>query len=340
MIYVNTRNLASHLTGVQRYTLEITSEWRRNRKEFIEIKPSFSFGKYSGHLWEQCALPFKVEKHSILWNPSNTGPIMHDNQIVTIHDTVPFDHPEWLNKKFVAWYKFLQPRLAKRVSKIITISEFSKERIIHYFKVPEHKVHVVYNGVDIKTPSNIEHSNIISTMPFDKYILCVGSVEPRKNVGRLISAWATLETRYPEFGLVIVGAKGLERVFASDNSDKCDSRAQRVYFTGHVSDVDLFHIYKNSVGFCYPSIYEGFGLPPLEAMCFDKPVLTSNTTAMREICNGSAILVNPFSVDEIAEGISDMLTKDNSHMIASGRALSSSLSWSNCAEKTWGILIE
>lgn len=341
MIYVNGRNLGSHLTGVQRYTLKITDEWNKSGFSFNTIIPKSALHSVKGHLWEQFILPMKVDRSSLLWSPSNTGPLSVSNQVVTIHDVVPLDHPEWLNKKFVMWYQYLLPRLAKKAHKIITISEFSKERIIDTLKIPEHKVSVVYNGVDVKMPGYESIKEHKIKLPFNRYILSVGSIEPRKNIGRLIAAWKKIVPIVgDDIGLVIVGAKGLSRVFLQSENLSNVNSADRVYFTGHVSDEQLSALYSHAEVFCYPSLYEGFGLPPLEAMAYSIPVLTSNTTAMAEICKGAATLVDPISVNEIADGIVDLLSSHNVERIEFARQLSKSLTWDKCAQATWNVINE
>lgn len=341
ILNVNCRNLGSHLTGVQRYTSKILTSWSRDSKKIVnQLEPYRPLHGIKGHIWEQTVLPFQVRSNrSILWSPSNTGPLIIANQVVTIHDTVPFDHPEWLNKRFVEWYHYLQPKLTKKVRKIITISEFSKERIIHHFNISPDKVEVIYNGVEL--PNKNEPTGELSfNIPFERYILCVGSIEPRKNISRLIKAWSNVCSSFNDIGLIVVGAKGLDRVFSGSDENQNHFNSSKVFFTGHVTDEDLANLYTNASGFCYPSLYEGFGLPPLEAMSFNIPVLTSNTTAMKEICNGAAILVDPYSVDDISDGICKMLCGKELPSAALGLELAQSLTWDKCAEATWNAIFE
>ena len=339
MICINARNLGVHVTGVQRYTRKIYEEWMALNCESRLISPSKPVHGLVGHLWEQFCLPYQVKSADTLWSPSNTGPLVVKNQVVTIHDTVPFDHPEWLNKNFVAWYQFIQPKLVKSASKIITISEFSKARIMHHLNVPEHKIEVVYNGVDVALHQQTIPLNDLQ-LPFSRYLLSVGSIEPRKNISRLVQAWLKIKDHVDDdLGLIIVGAQGISRVFEAVGSlDSLSAQRERVYFTGHVTDQVLHSLYKYASGFCYPSIYEGFGLPPLEAMCYGIPVLTSNTTAMKELCSSSAILIDPLSVDNIADGLLGLLSDNNHSRIERGLALSAALTWKKCAEQTLSVI--
>ncbi|WP_338084213.1 glycosyltransferase family 1 protein [Dickeya fangzhongdai] len=339
-MYVNTRNLLGHTTGVQRYTKKIIDYISTVGVRVASIQPDNIIYGMKGHLWEQFSLPRKIASREILWSPCNTGPLLIKKQIVTIHDTVPFDHPEWLNKKFVAWYQFMQPRLAKKVEHIITISEFSKERIMHHLRVPESKVSVIYNGVDVLQPDADGSAAEKSAPEVDgDYLLSVGSLEPRKNIPRLIKAFLRFRQESgSDIRLVIVGKKGVSRVFGDDGAEALvDSDA--VIFTGHVSDDALVSLYQHARGFCYPSMYEGFGLPPLEAMCYGLPVLTSNTTSMKELCEQRAILVDPLSVESIAEGIHQLVTGQGpAGMQEKGAAFARSLTWKQCASETLRVL--
>lgn len=335
-MYINCRNLIGHTTGVQRYTKNIIENI--GDLPFQEVYPDENFSSgFKGHYWEQFILPKKCAKNELIWSPSNTGPVFYDNQILTIHDTVPFDHPEWLNKKFVLWYKFLQPKLARKVKHIITISEFSKNKIIEHLKVPEEKISVIYNGVDIFGCVNF-NNKIDKFKNLSPYILSVGSLEPRKNVSSLISAFIQYKNEIKsDIKLVIVGKKGVNRVFKEVGLD--DVNNQDIIFTGYISDSDLQYLYKNSLGFCYPSLYEGFGLPPLEAMHFSIPVLTSNNTAMKELCQDRAILVNPNSIISITEGIFDLLSnKISEETIFNNKLYVEGLSWKKCSDQTVNVI--
>jgi glycosyltransferase involved in cell wall biosynthesis len=333
---VNCRNLVGHTTGVQRYTRKIIENWTHSSFQQVSPDEKFSSG-LKGHFWEQFILPRHCKDKELLWCPSNTGPLSYANQVVTIHDTVPFDHPEWLNPKFVWWYKFLQPKLAHKVNHIITISEFSKNKIIENLKIPEYKISVIYNGVDIvNIEASLQEENKFLNLP--PYILSVGSLEPRKNLTRLIAAFIQYKNETKsEIKLVIVGKKGVNRVFNEAGIDEINT--DDIIFTGHVSDTELQYLYKNTLGFCYPSLYEGFGLPPLEAMQFSVPVLTSNTTAIKELCEHRAILIEPTSIDSISEGIFKLLRGDISQKtIDDNLKYVQELSWKKCAEKTYQIL--
>ncbi|HDS6410615.1 TPA: glycosyltransferase family 4 protein [Klebsiella oxytoca] len=334
-ILVNTRNLLGHTTGVQRYTRSILDYWNKNQYEQIEPHNTNNCNGIKGHLWEQFNVPKKINKNDILWSPANTGPITVKNQVLTIHDTVPFDHPEWMSRKFTTWYKFMQPIIAKRAAHIITVSHFSKERIVENFNIPEEKISVVYNGI---TPKYYDGNILTDKWKTIKYILTVGSVEPRKNIKRLISAFIEAKKELDAtLKLVIVGKKGNNNIFNYSDELHLSNVEDSIIFTGHVSDEELGQIYKNAKGFCYPSIYEGFGLPPLEALAYGIPVLTSNTTSMKELFTGKAILVDPYSIESIKYGILDLFKLEPS-IILKGQAFARSLTWEKTSKQTFQLI--
>lgn len=340
MIYCNTRNLLHHKTGVQRYTEEILK--RFPKKSWNPIQPNESIARgIKGHVWEQVVMPFKMRKEDILWSPSNTGPINHKKQVVTIHDVVPFEHPEWLNRNFSNWYRLLQPKLVKNIKRIITISQFSKQRIIEYLGVSEEKVEVIYNGVSEKFFDNKKKlfSNVENVIPSQNYILSLGSLEPRKNLKRLLYSWSKVEKFLPEdFYLVIVGKQGSSLVFEENTLDE---NLNKVIFTGHLPDEILPALYGNALAFFYLSEYEGFGLPPLEAMASGTPIVASDTTAIPEVVGSCGRLIDPFSIEEISNSI--ILAAEgkvaSEKKVKEGIERAKSFSWDKTANKTWDVLL-
>lgn len=337
MLYINARNLSGPLTGVQRYTREIINAASREDIEFSLLSPRGDLNGYLGHMWEQLVLPFRVPKNEVLWSPANTGPMFMSNHIMTIHDVIPLDHPEWFSAPFNYGFRSVVSRAAKNCRKIITVSNYSKERICYHFGVPENKIEVVYNGVDI-TPASLEPYSV----PFDRYILAVGSLEPRKNIERLLSAWSSISA-LPELngvGLIIVGGSGNSRIFkGSVNTYKGRSS---VLFTGRVSDGQLSYLYENALSFAYVSLCEGFGLPPLEAMAKGVPVVTSDNSALAELCSGYARLVDAGDVESIADGLLDVVQAEGEFQskAKAAKKMAESFTWKACAEKTLGILAE
>ncbi len=218
-IAVNTRVLSHPVTGVERYTLELL---RRFGDSVAQIAPHSALGGVKGHAWEQLVLPAKL-RGRLLFSPCNTGPLAVANQVVTIHDVAALDHPEWLNAKFALWYRWLTPRLARRVKHIIAVSEFTRGRIVAHTGVPAEKITVIPNGVDARfapmAPDAIDAALAPLALPSRKYILAVGSIEPRKNLPRLLEAWGKILPTLPEDVWLVVAGGRNARVFSSMSTD-------------------------------------------------------------------------------------------------------------------------
>ncbi len=292
----------SHLpTGMQRYGLEMA---KRFAEELFIVRPRRPLRGTEGHAWEQFYLPL-ASRGRLLWSPNNTGPLGVSRQVCTIHDIIPIDRPEWFSPRFAAWYNWLLPKLVHRVQHLIAVSEFTKQRLVERLGVPPSKVTVVWNGVDAQfTPRSADEIECMRRelgISSRKYLLSVGSLEPRKNLRALMTAWRRIAPELPkDIDLVVVGAKGASLVFSDA---KLGDVPPRVCLTGYVAQEQLPALYSGAMALVYPSLYEGFGLPPLEAMACGTPVVTSGTTSLPEVVGDSALLVDPLCPDSIAEGI-------------------------------------
>jgi len=339
-IALNARFYSHRPTGMQRYALELA---QRFADRIQPVRPAKPLRGATGHVWEQLYLPSAVGGR-LLWSPNNTGPLAIARQVCTIHDLIPLDRPEWFNRRFAAWYQWLLPRLAKKVQHIIAISEFTKRRIVERLGVRPDKVTVIPNGVDARfspqTPERVEAVRKSLRITAPAYLLCVGSLEPRKNLRRLLEAWAVVQ---PSLGadtqLVIAGAKGSSTVF---EGVRLDPLPPQVHFTGYVSDEELPCLYAGALALIYPSLYEGFGLPPLEAMACGTPVVTSNGTSIPEVADGAAVLVDPEDVDSIADGIRQMVSSAalRERLRGLGLERASRTTWARTAQRTLQLLLD
>jgi glycosyltransferase involved in cell wall biosynthesis len=202
-IFLNGRFLDQEMTGVQRYAHGMLASLAPRLRV---LRPEVALSPTRGHLWEQVVLPRQCGR-SLLWSPGNTGPLAKANQVVTVHDASTLDHPEWFSGKFAAWYRFLLPRLARRVRKIITVSEFSKERLIATCSIPADKIAVIHNAIDARfEPASAQAVDALRRRHRLErpYCLYVGSLEARKNVSVLLKVWADLSP--PDCDLVLAGA--------------------------------------------------------------------------------------------------------------------------------------
>ena len=337
-VAINTRALRAHMTGVQRYTTELLARWNGNTDP---IAPKKALHGLAGHAWEQFVLPVQL-KGRLLFSPSNTGPLRATNQVVTIHDTSVFDCPEAFSPSFAVWYRFLLPRLAQRSRLVITDSEFIKQRILVHTKVSPDKVKVIPCGVDSRfCPEAIvrlEEAAACLRLPSRHFILAVGSLEPRKNLVRLFQAWSRIQDRIPEnVWLVVAGASGNSRIFSGGQLDALPSR---VLLAGHVEEHLLPGLCAGAIAMVYPSLYEGFGLPPLEAMASGTPVLAGNRSSLPEVVGDAGLLVNPLDVEEIGEGICRLVEDATlrEQLRQKGLHRAKQFSWDETARRTWDAL--
>lgn len=342
-VSLNARFRNRPVTGVERFAGEVASHLAKHDEvKMDEVSPRNPLSGLRGHGWEQWILPRRCRRDSILFSPCNTGPVSVKRQLVVIHDAAVWDCPDAFSSKFRRLYQNLLPALAKRAAAVGTVSEFSKERLAYQLNIPIEKIHVLGNaasgdfapcqGVKEQTPN----------------LLCVGSLDPRKNFGRLVEAWMKLtkEERLPEKArLQIVGSAKPSNFshFEVENAPGID-------WLGRLSDEELIRRYQNASAFVFPSLYEGFGLPPLEAMACGCPVLLSNEASLPEVggpafdagsASGAAVYFDPRSVSEMADAIENMLSLDEeTRARLTGNAIrhAKQFSWDAVAQRTFDIL--
>ena len=322
------------MTGVQRYAGEL---YERLSNDLTAIKPPPGWGLGArGHLWEQLYLPGFCDRR-LLWSPGNTGPLACGNQVVTIHDASTLDHPEWFERKFAQWYRWLLPRLARRVRAIITVSQFSKERLVSRLGIDDTKIHVVANGLSGSFESQLssDPEEILRRLRLCKpFFLYVGSVEPRKNLRCLLQAWETAALK--NWSLVIVGDS--RPIF---ESVKLATDVSGVEITGRLKNCELFALYSRAHAFVSATVYEGFGLPPLEAMACGCPCVVSDIPAHREICGDAPMYVSASSVHDWADAFRDAVAWSSSgheRRRKVGLRIASQFSWMKSAKETLAIL--
>lgn len=335
-IAVNARVLAHELTGVQRYTGEIL----RHLPQLDVIAPAQWVSGPRGHAWEQMALPAKLGRR-LLWSPSNTGPLAVRRQVVTCHDISPFDDQTSVGRNFASWYRFLLPRLYPRVRAIIAISEFTRERIVTALRVDPGCVHVVPNGVGEafrpQSPETCASVRAEFGLP-DRFVLSLGSLQPRKNLGRLLEAWAALPAAVRAgHVLAVAGGAGAKQVF---RSYALTDPPPDVRFLGRVPDAWLPALIAAATAFVYPSYYEGFGLPPLEAMACGTPVITADRTSLPEVVGDAGMMVDPFDVSAIAAAMEKLLEDQSLADALAHRGLqrAGTFTWESTARRTLEVL--
>ncbi len=265
--------------------------------------------------------------------------------VTTIHD-LAFEHlPETFTRRGKAQLRLTVRRTARHAAHILTVSEFSRQDIINTYRLPPDKITVTHNGCEAQfTPqpaSDHEAETIKQKFGIARdYLLAVGSLQPRKNLIRLLKAYAMLRTQQSGFQLqlVIVGRqlwlyKEVLREIKQQNF------AADVIVTGYASDEDLPALYRSAVALVYPSLFEGFGLPPLEAMACGTPVITSNSSSLPEVVGNAALLVNPYKEADLAQAMWK-LTNDATLRVQlrqAGIQQAKQFTWHAAAEKTLAI---
>jgi glycosyltransferase involved in cell wall biosynthesis len=288
-------------------------------------------------------LPLQVGER-LLWSPANTGPVALRRQVLTIHDAAPLDHPEWFGAKFAGWYRWLLPALARRVRLIITGSEFSKRRLIEACGADDAAVSVIPHGVDERFyprgPDEVRQVIERLGIPSDQYVLSLASIEPRKNLPRLLEAWSMITDRTGAgVWLVVAGAIGKRRIF---REMKLGRLPPRVHFAGFVDDEHLPALYSGAMLLAYPSLYEGFGLPVLEAMAAGTVPITGNDTAPAEVARDAGILVDVTRAEAIAEAIVTLIEDSALRATLRSRSIERSklFTWESAAKATWQVLTQ
>jgi glycosyltransferase involved in cell wall biosynthesis len=286
----------------------------------------------AGHLWEQFMLPTKMNARSILWSPANTGPLTVRNQALTIHDLSPLEHPEWFRASFTAWYRLFLPLLAKQVRIIFTPSNYVKKKVMTRFGVDN--VIVTPNGVDnsVFHPGAKQTTYEIS----GKYILFVGSIQPRKNLVGLLAAWREIKDEHKDICLLIAGEAG--HVFPTIKF----LGDERVRFLNYVPNDDLPGLYARAELLVLPSFDEGFGLPALEAMACGAPVLVSNGGALPEVVGEAGLIFDLSRPATLLTSIRQFLCDNDLGLSLKekGLARSRAFSWQHTAELIWNTLNE
>jgi glycosyltransferase involved in cell wall biosynthesis len=336
-IFVNGRFRSHKMTGIQRYAHEITQ-----RLDFPLLEPRHSLRGWRGHAWEQTTLALRSFR-GLLWSPCAAGPLISTRHVVTFHDLFPLDSPEWYRPAFARVYRAILTSLSRTATHIIAVSRFTQSRLVARLNVPPERVTVIHNGVNFKTfhraEEQMQRARAELKLPSDQYILCVGSLEPRKNLRRLLLAWSDVVASLPKSVWLIVAGSSDINVYSGP---EFPAIPDRVAFTGYVPEALLAGLYTGSLGFVYPSLGEGFGLPPLEAMACGVPVYTSNRTALPEVCGSAAIYGDPTNTTEIARGIkllcSDTSLRDRLRCL--GQEQAARFTWERAARATNDLLLK
>jgi glycosyltransferase involved in cell wall biosynthesis len=370
-VLINGLLLNNQFTGVQYYAENLMKAFSSANNLSLEINILLS-KKYKGHLkankilnindiaidtsnriqritFEHFRLAKYYKQHNfqLYHAPGYILPYFWNSpSIVTIHDLIALDYPEFCQRESVLYFNLFLPRSIKTATKIIAVSNKVKNDIINHFGISPDKIEVIYHGVD-ESYKKVQSEDILNRIR-NKYqlpkqfLLFVGNIEPKKNLERLIEAFYQLKQQTDiKHKLVLVGKNGwrYKSLYDKISRFKLDDE---ILFTGYAPQQDLPSIYSLADLFVFPSLYEGFGIPPLEAMACETPVLISNQGALPEITGDNCLQVNPFDINDIAKGINTLLTNENAKkkMIENCKKWVKDFTWERAASQTMQVYEE
>ncbi len=368
-IAINTRFLLPHkMEGFGWYTYEIVSRMVKNHPEhefffFFDrsFDPKFIFANnvtpvvlrpparhpFLFYIWFELSVTRALKKLDIdlFFSPDGYLSLKTDiPQICTIHD-LNFEHnPKDLTWMSLKYYRFFFPKFAKKAKHILTVSEYSKQDITKTYNIPADKITPVWNGAsDIFKPILEEHKKTIQ-LKYSKgkeFFLFVGALSPRKNVKRLVEAFAEFKKQAPEneMQLVIVG----EELWKNANDIDINEQVRnQIHFTGHLPIEELANIMASALVFTYVPYFEGFGIPLVEAMKCGTPILSGNLTSLPEVGGDAVAYCNPYDVEDIANQMK-LLSNDGAmrkELSSKGLERSQLFSWELSAVKVWNVIEE
>ena len=342
-----TRNLIRHLARIDSESeyvllchegdLAIGPQFGPNFRTVLEPSPNYS-------LREQIHVPWVLhrERPDIFHAPHYVlPPAARCRSLVTIHDCIHLMFPQYLPSRAAYLYARAAMWAAVRHShKILTVSEASKRDIIHFFNVRPEKIVVVYNAIDERfrtVPSEDDVARVRERYQLAHgFVLYVGNIKPHKNLVRLIEAYDQLRRRgFEDLKLLIIGDE-ISKWPALRRAVHRHKLHKHVRFLGYLPDETLAVLYRLAAVFVFPSLYEGFGLPALEAMACGTPVVTSNVSSLPEVTGDAAVLVDPYEVESIVEGMERVLTDSalGAELRAKGIARAREFSWERSVART------
>jgi glycosyltransferase involved in cell wall biosynthesis len=356
-VALNGRFLSQRVTGVQRHARELVRaldqllqhDHEAGRElEFLLLTPpgaesnlelsrieTRQVGRLRGQLWEQIELPL-YGRNSLLVNLANTAPTVGWDQMVMIHDASVFAVPEAYSVSFRLWYRSMLPHWAHRARLVLTNSEFSRTELSQWLRISADKVRVVGGG----------HEHILRTPPDDgvlgrnglgrrPYVLGVSSLSRHKNLEAVRATSELLGSVACDY--VLVGPAN-PRVFGYTLRDA----PSQVIHLGYVTDAELRALYSHAACLLYPSRYEGFGIPPLEAMACGCPVVTSRAASLPEVCGDAALYADPDDVRQIATAVRRLLCEEGlgDELRRRGREQAKRWSWARSAGSTLSAVRE
>lgn len=343
-IFINGRFLGKPITGVERFAREVLSAMDallaqdEAAPEVVILSPAGTpppenlqkikfktCGTLSGHAWEQWDL-WRAARGGVLVSPCNCGPVLHSDHLVVIHDALVYRVPQDFLPSYRLLHQMLGHILARR-ARLATVSDFSRHELSSLLKIQSEDIVLVPNG----------HEHMLRHAPDEivleklklngrQFLLFIGSPAPRKNLLRAIDAFIKLGQQ--NVALVIVGA-GNAKVFTQSEREM----PENVIRPGRLSDQEIVALYRHAHALVFPSLYEGFGIPPLEAMVHGCPVIAADIPPVREVCGDAVAYFNPHDTDSLTEAMRAILAPSTlrQELITKGGRRFSLFSWKSSA---------
>ncbi|MBU2833192.1 glycosyltransferase family 4 protein [Acidithiobacillus ferriphilus] len=335
-IAIESNSMRPPRSGIGRYTWEITRRWeqdpglglfyfygmswvtrwpdimppaiRSSSQGMVRwLKEYTPRGRELRHQLDNAAFHIHLLRHpvDVVFGPNYSAPKSHVPTMITLHDLSHIHYPETHPPARVAYLNQQIPKSLYQAAIILTDSEFSRQEIVDAFPEVESRIRVVYPGINPSVANAGADTDLVQWLGTDPppYFLFLATLEPRKNISRLLEAYATLPDRFrKEHPLYLAGNFGWREAEFSDVLKRLVEGGE-ARILGFVPDTLLPALYHRALALVYPSIYEGFGLPPVEAMATGCPVLVSNVTAMPEVCGDAALYCDPLDVSSIRDGM-------------------------------------
>lgn len=328
-VYINGKFVAQRMTGVQRTASQCVAALDRllakgsDPHQWVLLHPpgapaprlrrvqcrAVGTRGMPLHAWEQLVLPMAARRGRLV-NLAGSSPVWPAGQVCVLHDAAVFDAPQGYTRRFAAWYAWQFRRQARQAAQILTVSEFSRRRLAERLNLPAHRIRVVPNGGnhldDITADRTVLQRHALEGQ---RYLLAVGSRNPNKNIALLRLAFAELRAKPEGQGLrlVLVG-ETREQVFAAGN--EVHAPEESVIELPHCNDRELKALYSHALALVFPSHYEGFGLPPLEAMSCGCPVVAARSASLPEICGDAALYFDPTSRKDLVRALLSLIEED------------------------------
>ncbi len=317
------------LGGVERWARELSERLPRLRPErYRVLAPPAALAHRTGQVWEQAALPLAGRAARLILSPANLAPLVSRRNVVVIHDAAPLRGPQWYGRTYAGWHRFALPHVARGARLVLVPSQFVADELCGLLGLARSNVQVVPPGVGERFDGA---SRPADAPQFDRpYVLAVGTDSIRKNF-TLLDAVAPRLAREGLDVLIVGSGRGYLRSAAGGTG------AQRL---GYVSDAALAGLYANAKAFAMPSLYEGFGLPCIEAMAAGAPVVAADRAALPEACGGAATLVDPDDPETFAQALLEAALDATvrTPLIAAGHARAGALTWASTAERVDALI--